>query len=112
MTNQRSRVVVTGVGLVSPVGIGTEETWAALLRGESGIAPIQLFDASRFSCRFAGEVKGFEPEKYIDRKDIKKMGRFIQFAMAAAEFAITQSGLSITEQNAERRVCRQWNRSV
>jgi 3-oxoacyl-[acyl-carrier-protein] synthase II len=102
MTNQRSRVVVTGVGLVSPVGIGTEETWAALLRGESGIAPIQLFDASRFSCRFAGEVKGFEPEKYIDRKDIKKMGRFIQFAMAAAEFAITQSGLSITEQNAER----------
>jgi 3-oxoacyl-[acyl-carrier-protein] synthase II len=101
MKEQR-RVVVTGVGLVSPVGIGTEETWSALLRGESGIAPIQLFDASRFSCRFAGEVKNFSPEKYIDRKDIKKMGRFIQFAMAAAEFAMSQSGLQITEDTAER----------
>ena len=101
MTEQR-RVVVTGVGLVSPVGIGTEETWAALLRGESGIAPIELFDASRFACRFAGEVKGFVPENYIDRKDIKKMGRFIQFAMASAHFAMTQSGLIITEENADR----------
>src|SRR5260370_26635077 len=100
--NERRRVVVTGVGLVSPVGVGTEETWTALLRGESGIAPIQLFDASRFACRFAGEVKDFVPEKYIDRKDIKKMGRFIQFAIAAAEFAMTQSELRITEQNAER----------
>ncbi len=101
MKEQR-RVVVTGVGLVSPVGIGREETWSALLRGESGIAPTQLFDASRFSCRFAGEVKDFSPEKYIDRKDIKKMGRFIQFAMAAAEFAMKQSGLQVTEENAER----------
>ncbi|HEY1743593.1 MAG TPA: beta-ketoacyl-ACP synthase II, partial [Granulicella sp.] len=100
--NQQRRVVVTGVGLISPVGIGTEETWAALLKGESGIAPIQLFDASQFACRFAGEVKGFAPEKYIDRKDIKKMGRFIQFAMAAAEFALTQARLRITEENAER----------
>lgn len=100
--NQQRRVVVTGVGLVSPVGIGTEETWAALLKGESGIAPIRLFDASRFACRIAGEVKDFVPEKYIDRKDIKKMGRFIQFAMAAAEFALAQAGLSITEENAER----------
>jgi 3-oxoacyl-[acyl-carrier-protein] synthase II len=100
--NQQRRVVVTGVGLVSPVGIGTEETWAALLKGESGIAPIRLFDASQFACRIAGEVKDFVPEKYIDRKDIKKMGRFIQFAMAAAEFALTQAGLSITEENAER----------
>ena len=100
--NQQRRVVVTGVGLISPVGIGTEETWAALLKGESGIAPIQLFDASQFACRFAGEVKGFVPEKYIDRKDIKKMGRFIQFAMAAAEFALTQARLPITEENAER----------
>jgi len=100
--NQQRRVVVTGVGLISPVGIGTEETWAALLKGESGIAPIQLFDASQFACRFAGEVKDFVPEKYIDRKDIKKMGRFIQFAMAAAEFALTQARLPITEENAER----------
>jgi 3-oxoacyl-[acyl-carrier-protein] synthase II len=100
--NERRRVVVTGVGLVSPVGVGTEETWAALLKGRSGIAPIRLFDASRFSCRFAGEVKDFAPEKYIDRKDIKKMGRFIQFAMAATEFALAQSGLNIREENTER----------
>ena len=98
----RRRVVVTGVGLVSPVGVGTDATWAALMRGESGIAPIQLFDASRHDCRFAGEVKGFAPERYIDRKDIKKMGRFIQFAMAATEFAMEQSGLAITEKNADR----------
>jgi 3-oxoacyl-[acyl-carrier-protein] synthase II len=96
------RVVVTGVGLVSPVGIGTEETWEALLRGDSGIAPITLFDASRFACRFAGEVKSFTPETYISRKDIKKMGRFIQFAMAASEFAMTQAALQITPENAER----------
>jgi 3-oxoacyl-[acyl-carrier-protein] synthase II len=100
--NERRRVVVTGVGLVSPVGVGTEETWAALLKGRSGIAPIRLFDASRFSCRFAGEVKDFVPERYIDRKDIKKMGRFIQFAMAATEFALAQSGLNIREENTER----------
>src|SRR5260370_933014 len=99
---ERRRIVVTGVGLVSPVGIGTEETWTALLRGESGIAPIQLFDACTYACRFAGEVKGFVAENYIERKDIKKMGRFIQFAMAAAEFAVTQSGLQITTENAER----------
>ncbi len=96
------RVVVTGVGLVSPVGIGTEETWQALLRGESGVAPITLFDASQFACGFAGEVKGFTPEIYIERKDIKKMGRFIQFAMAASEFAMRQSRLEITPDNAER----------
>jgi 3-oxoacyl-[acyl-carrier-protein] synthase II len=100
--NERRRVVVTGVGLVSPVGVGTEETWAALLKGKSGIAPIRLFDASRFSCRFAGEVKDFVPERYIDRKDIKKMGRFIQFAMAATEFALAQSGLNVREENTER----------
>lgn len=95
-------MVVTGVGLVSPVGIGTDGTWAALLEGKSGIAPIRLFDASGYACRFAGEVKDFEPEKFIERKDVKKTGRFIQFAMAAAQFAMTESGLQITEQNAER----------
>jgi 3-oxoacyl-[acyl-carrier-protein] synthase II len=99
---QKRRVVVTGVGLISSVGIGTNETWRELLAGHSGIAPIQLFDASGYACRFAGEVKGFEPEKYIDRKDLKKMGRFIQLALAAAEFALTESGLSITAENADR----------
>ncbi len=100
--SEQCRVVVTGVGLVSPVGVGTEETWAALLRGDSGIAPIQLFDAERFPCRFAGEVKDFAPEDYIDRKDFKKMGRFIQFAMAAAQFAMKQSELQVTDAIAER----------
>ena len=99
---QKRRVVVTGVGLISSVGIGTNETWRELLAGHSGIAPIQLFDASGYACLFAGEVKGFEPEKYIDRKDLKKMGRFIQLALAAAEFALTESGLSITAENADR----------
>jgi 3-oxoacyl-[acyl-carrier-protein] synthase II len=96
------RIVVTGVGIVSPVGIGTEQTWAALRKGESGIGPITLFDVSRFPTRFAGEVKGFLPENYIARKDIKKQGRFIQFAMAATQFALEQSKLTISEDNAER----------
>lgn len=100
--NYQRRVVVTGVGLVSPVGIGTQETWDALVKGQSGIAPIQLFDASEYACKFAGEVKGFVPETYIDRKDHKKMGRFIQFALAATEFAMNQSGLSVTPEAAER----------
>ena len=84
MKNPERRVVVTGVGLVSPVGVGTDITWKALLAGESGIAPITLFDATGFSCRIAGEVKGFVAEDFIERKEIKKMGRFIQFAMAAS----------------------------
>ncbi len=98
----KRRIVVTGVGLVSPVGIGTEPTWQALLRGESGIAPITLFDASGFTTRFAGEVKGFVPENFMDRKDVKKTGRFIQFALAAAQFAVEQAALEITPENAER----------
>ncbi|MGB9606314.1 MAG: beta-ketoacyl synthase N-terminal-like domain-containing protein, partial [Bryobacteraceae bacterium] len=96
------RVVVTGVGLVSPVGIGTEETWRAILEGRSGVGPITAFDASAFSTRIAAEVKGFEPEKFIERKEIKRMGRFIQFAIAATEFALHSSGLKVTPENAER----------
>jgi len=88
------RVVVTGVGLVSSVGIGTESTWSALLAGKSGIGPITQFDASSFSVRIAGEVKNFDPFLYVDRKDVKKMGRFIQFAVAASQFAMESAGLS------------------
>ncbi len=99
---EQFRVVVTGVGLVSPVGVGTEETWAALLRGDSGIDRISLFDPDRYSCKFAGEVKGFVPEKFVDRKDVKKMGRFIQFAMAAAQMAMEHSGLDMSAEDAER----------
>lgn len=96
------RVVVTGVGLVSPVGVGTEETWASLLRGDSGIDRISLFDASAYSCQFAGEVKGFVPEDFVERKDVKKMGRFIQFAMAATHYAMEHSGLNMSSEDAER----------
>jgi 3-oxoacyl-[acyl-carrier-protein] synthase II len=93
--------VVTGVGLLTPLGIGTDSTWQAVRRGVSGIGPITQFDASAFSCRIAGEVKGFDPANYIEKKEIKKMGRFIQFAIAAAEFALSGSGLKIGPEIAE-----------
>jgi len=95
-------VVATGVGLVSPVGVGTEETWAALLRGDSGIDRISLFNPDKYSCQFAGEVKRFVPEEFVERKDVKKMGRFIQFAMAAAHFSVEHSGLNMSVEDAER----------
>jgi 3-oxoacyl-[acyl-carrier-protein] synthase II len=82
------RVVVTGVGLVCALGIGAEESWKNLLAGQSGIAPITLFDATGFDCRFAGEVKNFDPLKWVEKKELKKMGRFIQIALAGAEFAV------------------------
>jgi 3-oxoacyl-[acyl-carrier-protein] synthase II len=94
--------VVTGVGLVSPVGIGTEDTWQALKAAKSGIGPITAFDAAEFACRIAGEVKGFDPYKYIEKKEVKKMGRFIHFAIAASECAISCSGLKIDKENEER----------
>jgi 3-oxoacyl-[acyl-carrier-protein] synthase II len=95
------RVVVTGVGLLTPLGIGTELSWGAILASESGIAGITAFDAAAFSCRIAGEVKGFDPGTYIEKKEIKKMGRFIQFAIAAADFALKDSGLQVTPDIAE-----------
>lgn len=96
------RVVVTGAGLVTALGIGTDVTWEAIRAGQSGIGPITQFDASAFSCRIAGEVKGFDPARYIEKKEIKKMGRFIQFAIAASEFALSGSGLKVTPETAER----------
>lgn len=82
------RVVVTGVGLVCALGIGAEESWKNLLAGQNGIAPITLFDATGFDCRFAGEVKNFDPLNWVEKKELKKMGRFIQIALAGAEFAV------------------------
>ncbi len=96
------RVVVTGVGLVTALGIGTDRTWEAIRAGECGIGPITQFDAAKFSCRIAGEVKGFDPAAFIEKKEIKKMGRFIQFAIAAAEFALKSAGLVTTPETAER----------
>jgi 3-oxoacyl-[acyl-carrier-protein] synthase II len=92
---------VTGVGLVTPLGVGTELSWAAILASKSGIAGITAFDATAFSCRIAGEVKDFDPGKYIEKKEIKKMGRFIQFAIAASDFALQDSGLTVTPDIAE-----------
>ena len=102
MSGPERRVVVTGIGLVSPLGTGTEKTWTGLLAGEPGIAPITLFDATGFACNFAGEVKDFDPQQFIDRKDVKKMGRFIQFAVVAAEGAVSQSGLDMRAEDPER----------
>ena len=95
------RVVVTGVGLVTPLAIGTGESWAAILRGEIGIDQITAFDASQFSCHIAGEVKNFDPSAFLEKKEIRKMGRFIHFAVAAADFAMAQSGLTVNDENAE-----------
>lgn len=95
------RVVVTGVGLLCSVGAGTEECWTAILKGQNGIGPITQFDPSKFSCRIAGEVKNFDPLDYVEKKDVKKMARFIQFAIAASDFAVKAAGLQIGEADAE-----------
>jgi len=96
------RVVVTGVGLVCACGIGSEETWAELLAGKSGIAQITLFDSTGFDCRIAGEVKNFDPLNWLDKKELKKTGRFIQIALAASEFAMKMAALEIKPEDAER----------
>ena len=83
------------------VGTGTEETWTAIRSGKNGIGPITQFDAAEFSCRIAGEVKDFDPLQYVEKKDVKKMGRFIQFAMAASEFAMKHAQLTIGPEDAE-----------
>ncbi len=98
----KRRVVVTGVGLVSSLGVGTEENWKALCAGRSGIGSITRFDASQFSTRIAGEVKNFDPLQFIAKKDVKKMDVFIQYAIAAAEFAVHDAGLEVTPEIAER----------
>ena len=95
--------MVTGVGLVSPLGIGTQANWDALCAGsKTGIGPITHFDASQFSARIAGEVKNFDPLKFIEKKDVKKMDVFIQFAIAASQFAMDDASLSVTEDMATR----------
>ena len=93
------RVVVTGVGLVSSLGIGTRANWDALVAGTSGIHRITKFDVSAFATQIAGEVKGFDPLQFIDKKDVKKMDVFIQYAVAAAQFAMDDSKLEVTPEN-------------
>ncbi len=98
----KRRVVVTGIGMLCPVGLNAPTSWAALLSGASGIGPITRFDASAFSVRIAGEARGFDPAAFIEKKEIKKMDPFIHYALAAAQEAMDASGLSITEANAVR----------
>ena len=96
------RVAVTGLGAITPLGTGTEESWEKLIKGVSGIGPVTRFDASDFPSRIAGEVKDFDPSIYIEKKDIKKMDTFIHYAMGAAQMAMDDAGLVITPDNAER----------
>lgn len=96
------RVVVTGIGLICGVGNSTEEVWQALLAGKSGVGRITQFDASNFACQIAAEVRNFDPLTFIEKKEVKKMGRFIHLAIAAADEAFRASSLKITPENAER----------
>ncbi len=102
MVVEKRRVVVTGVGAITPIGNTLEETWEAICKGESGIGEITRFDASDFPTRIAAEVKDFNPEKYIDKKEIKKMDTFIHYAIGASIMALDNSGLQISENNSHR----------
>jgi 3-oxoacyl-[acyl-carrier-protein] synthase II len=95
------RVVVTGIGLICAVGNGTEEVWRNLLAGKSGVGPITQFDSSKHACQIAAEVKNFDPLNFIEKKEVKKMGRFIHLAISAADEAMKMSGLVVTPENAE-----------
>ncbi len=101
MTAKR-RVVITGLGVVSPVGIGTQNAWATLIKGQSGITRITKFDPSAFSSQIAGEVKNFNVEDFLSAKDARRMDTFIQYGLAAGIEAFKDSGIEVTEQNAER----------
>ena len=96
------RVVITGLGAVSPLGNTAPDTWKSMINGVSGIAPITLFDASNFKTRFAGEVKGFDPEKTIDRKEVRKMDRYSQFSVCVADEAVQDSGLDFDKEDLSR----------
>ncbi len=96
------RVVVTGVGLVSALGVGTRETWNGLVEGKQGVGPVTRFDASKFSVRIAAELKGFQPLDFVEKKELKKVDDFILYALAASTFAMEDSGLQVSQDNAER----------
>jgi 3-oxoacyl-[acyl-carrier-protein] synthase II len=102
MKRQDRRVVITGIGLVTPLGSGTEKNWQALIAGRSGIGPLTLFDCSDFPVRFAGQVNDFDPASFIEKKEIKKIDRFAQFALAAAQMGMDDSGFVIEPGQAHR----------
>ncbi len=99
------RVVITGLGLVTPVGIGLEESWEALLAGQSGVGPISLFDCSAFRVRIAAEVKGWDGTRFIEKKKLKEMDRFTEFALGAAQMAIQDSQLEMTDEERDEAGC-------
>jgi 3-oxoacyl-[acyl-carrier-protein] synthase II len=98
----KRRVVVTGMGIISPLGIGVDDNWSAIKNSVSGIGLIKSFDTEDFPVKFAGEVKGFDAEQFMSHKEVKKMDRFIHFAVAASDYALKDAGYEITEKNAER----------
>lgn len=100
--NGQKRVVITGVGCVSPLGLTLSDSWSAALKGQSGIANITKFDATNYDVKFAGEVKNFNADLYVEKKEQKKMDLFIQYAIATTKMAMDQSGLKITDENADR----------
>src|SRR6516162_3763807 len=102
---ERERVVITGIGLVTPVGTGTAEAWRGLLAGQNGIGAITLFDCSTFRVRIAGEVKGWTPTRWIEKKKLKEMDRFMEFAVGAASLAIDDSKLELSEAERYRAGC-------
>jgi 3-oxoacyl-[acyl-carrier-protein] synthase II len=99
------RVVITGIGLVTPNGIGTAESWRSIVEGQAGIGPITLFDASAYNSRVAGEVKNFEPTDFIEKKKVKEMARFIQLSMAASKLAIQDGHLELSDEDREKAGC-------
>ncbi len=102
MTNlERKRVVITGLGAITPIGNTLSEYWDGLLAGKNGIPPITLFDPSRHDCRFAGEVKGYDPHDYLERKEAKRMDRFAQFGVSASKQAVADAKFEINDLNAE-----------
>jgi 3-oxoacyl-[acyl-carrier-protein] synthase II len=96
------RVVITGLGMVSPLGLGVQANWDALVQGRSGIGPITRFDATAFACKIAGEVREFNPEDWVPKKDVKKMDLFIHYAMAASEMAMKDAAFTVTSEEADR----------
>ena len=103
--NGQKRVVITGIGAISPLGITLDLSWESALKGQSGIVNITKFDASNSTVKFAGEVKNFSPDTYIEKKEQKKMDLFIQYAIATTKMALDQSGLKITPENNKRIGC-------
>src|SRR6185436_62419 len=102
MRQQSEKILVTGLGLVTPLGIGVDTNWRALIEGKSGVGPISKFDASPLPTQIAAEVKNFNPEDFIDKKSIKQMDAFIQYAMAAAKIAVEHAGLDTSKPLGER----------